>query len=100
MAFPVYLVWLGYYFGHFAMEILGATLIGYLALDLLALVAATAVGIRAPLWLILYLPLYSLLQVSLSRAVRLIAIGQELIFRSSYRDPYVPRRVMSQVEMV
>jgi hypothetical protein len=29
-----------------------------------------------------------------------VAIMQELIFRSSYRDPYVPERVMQVVERV
>ena len=100
MAFPVYLVWLGYYFGGFAAKIVGATLIVYGALDLLAFIAAAAIGISTPIGLILYLPLYTVLQVSLVRTVRLIAIAQELIFRSSYRDPYVPRKVMNQVEMV
>jgi poly-beta-1,6-N-acetyl-D-glucosamine synthase len=100
VAFPVYLVWLWYYFGSVAITVIGATLIGYAFLDCIAFIAATVVGIRVPLWLILYLPLYTALQTSLVRVVRLIAIAQELIFRSSYRDPYVPRRVMSQVEVV
>jgi biofilm PGA synthesis N-glycosyltransferase PgaC len=100
MVFPVYVGWLYYYFGGFAATIVGATLVGYAMLDFLVFIAAAAIGIRAPLWLILYLPLYTVLQCSLVRTVRLIAIAQELIFRSSYRDPYVPRRVMSQVEVV
>ena len=100
IAFPVYLVWLGYYFGSFATTIIGATLIGYALLDLLAFMSAAAIGIRTPFLLVLYLPLYTVLQTSLVRTVRLIAIVQELIFRSSYRDPYVPRRVMNQVEVL
>jgi poly-beta-1,6-N-acetyl-D-glucosamine synthase len=100
MAFPVYIVWLLYYFGGFATTIIGATFIGYAFLDALVFVGAAAIGLRTPHWLILYLPLYTFLQASLVRPVRLIAIVQELIFRSSYRDPYVPRRVMSQVEVV
>jgi biofilm PGA synthesis N-glycosyltransferase PgaC len=97
-AFPVYLVWLFYYFGGFAVTIIGATLVGYAALDLVIFVAAAALGVRTPFWLILYLPLYTILQISLIRSVRLVAIGQELMFRTSYRDPFVPRRVMRQVE--
>jgi len=31
------------------------------------------------------------------RIIRLIAIVQEVVLRSSYRDPYVPARVMRQV---
>jgi len=38
------------------------------------------------------------MQVTLMRIVRSIAIIQEVIFRSSYRDPFVPARVMRQVE--
>jgi biofilm PGA synthesis N-glycosyltransferase PgaC len=100
VAFPFYVVWLWYYFDGIAVTIIGATLIGYTLLDCIALIAAAVVGIRLPPWLILYLPLYTVLQTSLVRSVRLIAIAQELIFRSSYRDSYVPRRVMSQVEVV
>jgi cellulose synthase/poly-beta-1,6-N-acetylglucosamine synthase-like glycosyltransferase len=99
-AFPVYVVWLGYYFGAFAITILGATLAGYVVLDGLVFVSAATIGMRTPLWLIAYLPLYTVLQTLLVRPVRLVAIVQELIFRSSYRDPYVPRHVMSQVEVV
>jgi cellulose synthase/poly-beta-1,6-N-acetylglucosamine synthase-like glycosyltransferase len=100
IAFPVYVIWLAYYFGGFAVTIIGATLVGYSLLDGLAFLAAATIGIRTPPWLVLYLPLYTLLQITLVRTVRLIAIVQELIFHSSYRDPYVPRRVMSQVEVV
>jgi cellulose synthase/poly-beta-1,6-N-acetylglucosamine synthase-like glycosyltransferase len=100
LAFPVYVAWLFYYFGLFAQTILAATLVGYAILDCIIFVAAAVIGIRTPFWLVLYLPLYTALQISLVRVVRLIAIAQEVIFRSSYRDPYVPRRVMSQAEMI
>ncbi len=100
LAFPIYLVWLHYYFGGLAGTIIEATLIGLMVLSLLSFVSAAAIGIRIPFRLILYLPLYMILQISLMRLVRIIAIGQELILRSSYRDPYVPARVMSQVEIV
>jgi poly-beta-1,6-N-acetyl-D-glucosamine synthase len=100
LAFPLYLVWLYYYFGGFAGTIIGATLIGYVVLNLLSFAAAAVTGMPTPFRLVLYLPLYTILQVSLVRVIRIIAIAQELIFRSSYRDPYVPARVMSQVEIV
>lgn len=98
--FPIYLGWLFYYFGGFAITIIGATLVGYVVLDLIVLAAATVVGIRTSPSLVAYLPLYTLLRFWLARTVRLIAIFQELLFRSSYRDPYVPRRVMRQVDPV
>lgn len=100
LLFPVYLVWLCYYFGWFAVTIIGATLIGYVLLDFLIFIAASVIGIRTPLKLIVYLPLYTFLHVCLARSVRIVAIVQEFFFRSSYRDPYVPRRVMNQAEPV
>ncbi len=100
VAFPVYLGWLFYYFGWFATTILAATIVGYAVLDLIVFLAAATVGIRVPLRLIAYLPLFTAVQITLARAVRLVAIAQELIFRTSYRDPYVPRGVMEQVEVV
>ncbi|HET7193243.1 MAG TPA: glycosyltransferase family 2 protein [Pseudolabrys sp.] len=100
VTFPVYLGWLFYYFGWFATTILAATIVGYAVLDLIVFLAAATVGIRIPLWLIAYLPLFTAVQITLARAVRLVAIAQELIFRTSYRDPYVPRGVMEQVEVV
>jgi poly-beta-1,6-N-acetyl-D-glucosamine synthase len=81
------------------MTIVGATLIGYLIVDLLAVFAAAAVRIERPLELIIYLPLYAVLQLVM-RIVRLVAIFQELIFRASYRDPYVPARVMQRATRV
>jgi Na+-translocating ferredoxin:NAD+ oxidoreductase RnfD subunit len=100
LAFPAYLVWLYYYLGDFAATIIGATLLGYAALNLVAFFAAAAVGLQVPFRLVIYLPLYTVLQIILIRPVRFVAIVQELIFRSSYRDLYVPSHVMRQVEMV
>ncbi|MGZ3411186.1 MAG: glycosyltransferase [Xanthobacteraceae bacterium] len=98
-ALPVYLVWLFFYFGDLATTVIAATLIGLTVLSLVSFVAAATMGINIPFGLVLYLPLYTLLQLTLMRAIRIAAIMQELIFRSSYRDPYVPARVMSQVEI-
>jgi cellulose synthase/poly-beta-1,6-N-acetylglucosamine synthase-like glycosyltransferase len=100
LAFPAYLLWLAYHFGTFAWTVIAATLAGYFLLDLVAFAGATIAGVRTPLRLLAYLPAYTVLQISIMRIVRLIAIFQEVIFHSSYRDPYVPRRVMQQVEMV
>jgi biofilm PGA synthesis N-glycosyltransferase PgaC len=100
LAFPGYLVWLYYYFGNFATTIIGATLLGYAAINLLAFFAAAAVGLQTPFRLVLYLPLYTVLHITVMRAVRLFAIIQEIVFRSSYQDLYVPSHVMRQVDMV
>ena len=102
LAFPVYAVWLWYDFDTFGLTILGATLFGYIAMDLLALtVASILVGdLRRGIRLLIYLPGFAVLQMCLMRQVRLIAVLQELLLRSSYRDPYVPARVMRQVERI
>ena len=98
--FPVYLFWLFFYYGDLATTIIEATMIGLMVLNLLAFISAVAVGIHTPFRLILYLPLFTVLQLTLMRVIRIFAVAQELIFRSSYHDPYVPRRVMSQVEVI
>jgi poly-beta-1,6-N-acetyl-D-glucosamine synthase len=102
LAFPVYVVWLWYYFDTFGLTILGATLFGYVAMDLVALtIASTLVGdLRRGMGLLIYLPGFAVLQMCLMRQVRLIAVLQELLLRSSYRDPYVPAQVMRQVERI
>jgi poly-beta-1,6-N-acetyl-D-glucosamine synthase len=100
LTFPAYLIWLYYYFGSFAATIIGATLLGYAVINLLAFFAAAAVGLQTPFRLVLYVPLYTVLHITVMRTVRLVAIVQEIVFRSSYRDLYVPSHVMRQVEMV
>jgi len=99
---PVYLVWLFYYFGSFAVTVIGATLIGYIAITLLGFTVAAAFnGDSAVAWRLLpYVPLHILVQIGVMRPVRLVALAQEFLFRSSYRDPYVPGRVMRQAERV
>jgi poly-beta-1,6-N-acetyl-D-glucosamine synthase len=98
LAFPVYLVWLFYYFADFAWTVIAATLIAYFVADILAFTLAALTGLAHPARLLPYIPLYTLMQMTLMRVIRLIAIVQEVVFRSSYRDPYVPARVMRQLE--
>jgi biofilm PGA synthesis N-glycosyltransferase PgaC len=101
IAFPVYIAWLLYYFGTFGVTIIGATLIVYAALDALTfLTAAVVEEASEPLQLLPYIPVYTIMQISIMRIIRIFAIVQELLLRSSYRDPYVPRRVMRTVERV
>ena len=97
MAFPVYLVWLFYYFADFGWTVIGATLIAYLFADIMSFAVAAMTGLTDPLRLLPYIPLYTLTQMTLMRVIRLIAIVQEVVLRSSYRDPYVPARVMRQL---
>jgi cellulose synthase/poly-beta-1,6-N-acetylglucosamine synthase-like glycosyltransferase len=100
IAFPFYFGWLWYNFSVFAFTILGATLIGYLLFITLIFCIAAAFS-RDPFTgprLLPYVPLYMVTQMLVMRPVRLVALIQELIFRTSYTDPYVPARVMAQVE--
>lgn len=96
LAFLIYLAWLWWHFGAFAITLVGATLVGYVIIDLVAVIAAGAVRIERPLGLVVYLPLYAVMEFVL----RLISIFQELIFRASYRDPYVAARVMRRATSV
>jgi hypothetical protein len=87
-------------YGEFAWTILGATLVGYAVLDMVSFMAAAAVAPVNVFWLLPYLPFYTLMQVTVMRVIRLVALVQELFFRSSFRDPYVPARVMLQVDRI
>jgi cellulose synthase/poly-beta-1,6-N-acetylglucosamine synthase-like glycosyltransferase len=99
-ALPVYVIGLFYEYGEFAWTILGATLVGYAVLDMVSFMAAAAVAPVNVFWLLPYLPFYTLMQVTVMRVIRLVALVQELFFRSSFRDPYVPARVMLQVDRI
>jgi poly-beta-1,6-N-acetyl-D-glucosamine synthase len=99
LAFPGYLVWLFYYFGDLAWTVVGATLIAYFLADILTFAIASMSGtLTDPLRLLPYIPFYTIMQMTLMRIIRAIALVQEVVFRSSYRDPFVPTRVMRQVE--
>ena len=98
LAFPLYLIWLWYFFSDFAVTIMSAMLVGYFVVDLLVFGTAAMLGLAHPFRLLAYLPLHSLIQMSLMRLICLVAIIQELVFFSSYRDPYVPARIMQQLE--
>lgn len=100
LVFPAYLIWLFYTAGDLAFTVLVASLLVYALLDVLAFLTASALDGGRSLGLLVYLPFYSVMQFSIMRGIRIVAIMQELIFRSSYRDPYVPERVMQAVERV
>jgi biofilm PGA synthesis N-glycosyltransferase PgaC len=100
LVLPVYVLWLFYAVGDIAFTVLAATLIVYAVLDVLGFLLAAALDGGRPLRLIAYVPFYTIVQIAVMRMIRVVAILQELIFRSSYRDPYVPERVMQAVEKV
>ncbi|MBL8689347.1 MAG: glycosyltransferase family 2 protein [Rhodospirillaceae bacterium] len=100
-AFFVYLVWIVLTFGWFTIVLLSATLFVYLCLSLVSLLISGIVdGRRDTVMLVVFLPWFVLFGCFGMRLVRLYAAVDELVFRRSYRDPYVPRRVMQQVERI
>jgi len=98
VSFPLYLLWLFYYYGTFAWTILLAVAIVYVALDLLAFLLANTVSRRRTpsdtLGLLIYAPSFGVFNGYFMRFVRLYAYLEEFVFRKSYRDPYVPQRVL------
>jgi cellulose synthase/poly-beta-1,6-N-acetylglucosamine synthase-like glycosyltransferase len=99
VAMITYLFWLFLTFGGFAWVLLVATMGVYVGLAVATLLAAAFVERDADaLALLPYVPFYTLMNFAVMRLVRLAAFVDELVFRRSYRDPYVPRRVMDQVE--
>ncbi len=94
IAFPVYLVWLFVMYGNFAPVILMTAQIGMWVLDLFTFLLAAwmtpkANGTSLMPYLLAYSPFYGFLM----RMVRVTAYVQEWVFRASYHDPYVPKKV-------
>jgi hypothetical protein len=87
LVFPVYCVWLWSQIGEFAFTLLGAIFLGLVALDVLVCILA-----RVPLRLFPYVPLYTLMQNLVMRAVRIAALVGELVFVYSRRDNFIPKQ--------
>jgi cellulose synthase/poly-beta-1,6-N-acetylglucosamine synthase-like glycosyltransferase len=94
VAFPFYLMWLLITYGDIAPVILIGAQVGMLALDAFTfLMAAWLMPQVNSFALAPYIVGYSLFYGLIMRFVRLGAYLQEWIFRSSYRDSYVPMKV-------
>jgi len=94
IAFPIYLTWLFVTYADFALVILLAAQVGMWTLDLFTFLLAAwmtpkANGLALMPYLLAYSPFYGFLM----RMVRVVAYVQEWVFRASYRDPYVPKKV-------
>lgn len=97
-ALPVYVLWL--YFTHpgeFAYVLAGVFII-YTCVSFLTYLLAMALSERPgeDLRLLPYVPLYGLFVGWWLRSVRVLAYMDELFFRSSYKEAYVPRHVQRQ----
>jgi hypothetical protein len=85
LAVPIYVVWLWSCVGEFALTILGAMYLGLAALDVFVCAVA-----RIPARLFPYMPLYTLMQMTIMQPIRLVAVVGELILVNSRRDNYIP----------
>lgn len=98
LVFPVYLGWLFREQADLAPVIILAVMAGYAVLDAFAFAVSWVVsGPRVEAWrLLAYAPVYGLYSGWLLRFARLAAFAEEWVFRTSYRDSYVPPRVLRQ----
>jgi cellulose synthase/poly-beta-1,6-N-acetylglucosamine synthase-like glycosyltransferase len=97
--FYVYVVVMAYFYGEFFLVILAAVTLYYTCLSVFQFMLAHLLSQRhSRLSLLPFVLTYGVFQTYLHRLVRLWAYLDELIFRRSYRDPYVPRRVLDNTE--
>lgn len=96
--FPLYLLYLWYFYGVFSLTIIGAVLIGYIILNSIAFGAAMVIGVNSPLRLIPYIPYYTVMRFFLARFIFLASIIMELLYLNTDIEYYVPRRLLSYVK--
>ena len=79
------------------MTVLTLVTMMYLVLDGIAALSALAiVGRPGSSRLLPYVVCFGAFQAYLVRCIRLVAYVQEWVFRSSYRDNFVPQRVLNE----
>ncbi|MDN5873065.1 MAG: glycosyltransferase family 2 protein [Sinobacteraceae bacterium] len=96
--FPFYIVWLYFTYPDLFGYLLAGIVILYIAVNYIHFAVALAFSERKrlDLGLLPYIPLYGLFMGWWLRIVRLISYLDEWIFRSSFKEPYVPEYVQSQ----
>lgn len=99
VSFFAYLAWLIYEMRSEAIYIILATNVLYIIEDTLSFTMACVLyRNRKPERLGIYLPAYSLFSTYIARVVRLKAYYDELVFRRSYQDSFVPAKVQNVLE--
>lgn len=94
-SFTLYVVWLIMVYGGDAPAILLAVAMIYAAFAIVSFLFAVIVsGDARNLKYLPYVPLYSLISSFILRFVRLAAVADEILRQGSYRDSYVPKRVL------
>lgn len=98
--FTIYLVHLFYLYGSFAVVLLLVITAFYAiaAIVKYLIVLSVSTRPREDVKYIVCAPLYGLTNVYFLRFVRLYAVVNELIFRGSYTDAYVPAKVRNRAE--
>jgi hypothetical protein len=96
LVFPLYLLYLWYFYGQFSLTILTAMILGYMVMHVISFGAALMIGVRTPLRLIPYIPFYTIMRFFLARAIMLAAIVMELLYINTDTDGYIPRKIQSQ----
>lgn len=97
LIFPLYIGWMFWTYGGLAWCLLTAVSIVYMAFDLLTFLVAVAVTGRYGLLRLLPFAIgFGVFNAYVMRAMRLYAYFEEWVFRASYRDAYVPQRVLDQ----
>ncbi len=97
-SFIIYLGWLALYHFPIMLFVLVSSYILYMANTGVQLAIAWLLSERKAqdARLFIYLPLYPLFSGYLLKFVRVYAYTEELLFRTSYTDPQVPRKVLDQ----
>ncbi|AWN41786.1 hypothetical protein DK389_16355 [Methylobacterium durans] len=103
MIFPIYIGYIFYTLGAAdAYVVLAAVALVYVCLDIVAFVIAAACCGRFSFWfyvqLVPFILTFGLYSGFLMRLVRLYAYLEEMIFYASYRDSYVPQRVLDVLD--
>ncbi|MCF7698934.1 glycosyltransferase family 2 protein [Loktanella sp. M215] len=93
VALPIYFGWLWFAFGDLAPFILAGAQIGLIGLDSLVFLLAAMVTPHAARTQWPFIFGFSIYYGLFMRGLRLCAYVDEWIFRSSYRDPFVPPKV-------
>jgi cellulose synthase/poly-beta-1,6-N-acetylglucosamine synthase-like glycosyltransferase len=97
VAFPFYLGWLFYVYGTVAWYILAAVTVVYMIFDMIAFLLAVFVSRQyAMIRLWPFALSYGMFNAYVMRFVRLYAYFEEWVLRASYRDSYVPQRVLDR----
>jgi poly-beta-1,6-N-acetyl-D-glucosamine synthase len=85
LVFPVYLWWMWVNIGPAAFTILAAVMIGLAIADV-----AIVLLVGLPAWLLVYVPLYIVVQTAIMRPLRVFALAAELAFSITHYDDYIP----------